>query len=79
MGRRRRNPTHAHINRSYNRGIRKFNIPSKKQSVHCELYEPRTGEFLGYWNGGEQLFGDCECPCPNSGACLPGCCDLHDY
>tara|TARA_Y100000996_G_scaffold385041_1_gene342135 strand:+ start:594 stop:800 length:207 start_codon:yes stop_codon:yes gene_type:complete len=52
----------------------------KGRRVRCEITNPINGGFIGWFNGTEdQLFDGGGCPCPNSNAILPGCCDLHDY
>tara|TARA_Y100001973_G_C5183150_1_gene326149 strand:+ start:824 stop:1045 length:222 start_codon:yes stop_codon:yes gene_type:complete len=69
---RRKNSVHAHINRSYR------NVLGRK-GAKCELSDPYTGEFLGTWHGTEDQLMGCNCPCPGGGACLPACCDLHEF
>ena len=52
-------------------------VIQKNQNVTCE-FRDSNGHIEGFWYGNEMLFDGCECPCPG-GACLPGCCDLHDF
>ena len=57
---------------------RTINRKHHSRKATCEIYSPISGGFIGYWHGTEdQLMSGC-CPCPG-GACLPACCDLHDF
>ena len=52
-------------------------IDPRNRKVTCELYGDDK-RYLGIWTGTQgDLMSDC-CPCPG-GACLPACCDLHDF
>lgn len=61
-------------------GGRRGRIGQRSKGVVCEITNPRSGMFMGYFVGTEQqLYSGGGCPCPGGGAILPGCCDLHEY